>query len=231
VAGTCASRGQGGRLSDVLLVFLKDPRPGAVKTRLARDIGDVLAARLYRALAEAEVSRTAPRGDAYERLFCFAPPDAGASLAAWFPGETWRPQCVGDLGERLTDAFAAAFARGARRVCVIGTDVPWVDRATIEDAFQSLDDQDLVLGPASDGGYYLLALAQPRPPLFRGIAWSTSSVLASTVERAAGLGMAVRLLPVLPDIDTADDVRVHWGRLRTLLDDALAAQVAAALGV
>jgi uncharacterized protein len=210
---------------DVLMVFLKDPRPGAVKTRLARAIGDVLAARLYRALAEAEVTGTLPRGDTYSRLFFFAPVGAGPAIARWFPGETLLPQSSGDLGERMAAAFAEVFARGARRACIVGTDVPWVDRAVVEDALQSLDDHDLVLGPAHDGGYYLLATDRPRPELFTGIAWSTPSVLATTAERAGALGLSVRLLPLLPDIDTAEDLRTHWPRLRGFLDDALAAEL------
>lgn len=216
---------------DVLLVFLKDPRPGTVKTRLARATSARLAARLYRALAEAEIAATTPRDDAYSRLLFFAPPDASPSVAQWFPGETLLPQSSGDLGQRMTAAFAEAFARGARRACIIGTDVPWVDRALVEDALQSLDDHDLVLGPADDGGYYLLALDRPRPELFSGIAWSTPSVLATTAERAGGLGLSVRLLPVLPDIDTAEDVRRHWVRLRTLLDDELAAELSVVLRI
>ena len=214
--------------SDVLMVFLKDPQPGAVKTRLAREIGDELAARLYRALAEAEIAHTTPRG-AYSRLFFFAPAGRGASLASWLPGEKLVPQAEGDLGQRMSAAFAETFARGARRVCIIGTDVPWVDRAIVEDALQSLDDHDLVLGPAHDGGYYLLATARARPELFSGIAWSTPSVLATTAERAGSLGLSVRLLSVLPDIDTAADLRAHWPRLRGFLDDALATELITAL--
>ena len=216
---------------DVLIVFLKDPRPGAVKTRLAREIGDSLATRLYRALAEAEVHGTTPRGEAYSRLFFFAPPGAGPSIAQWFPGETLLPQSGGDLGQRMAAAFAEAFARGARRVCIIGTDVPWVDRALVADALQSLDHHDLVLGPAHDGGYYLLATDRARPELFAGIAWSTPSVLATTAERAGALGLSVRLLSVLPDIDTTEDLRTHWPRLKPFLDEALAAELSAALRI
>ena len=216
---------------DVLMVFLKEPQPGAVKTRLAREIGEGPAARLYRALAEAEVAATTPRADAYSRLLFFTPPDAGPAIAEWFPGESLVPQSSGDLGQRMAEAFRDAFARGARRVCIIGTDVPWVDRALVEDALQSLDDHDLVLGPAHDGGYYLLALDRPRPELFSGIAWSTPSVLAATAERAGALGLSVRLLAVLPDVDTAEDVRAHWRRLRPFLDDPLAAELSAALRI
>jgi hypothetical protein len=203
--------------SDVLIVFLKRPRIGEVKTRLIPALGEAAAADLYRILAEEEVRRTAPSGDEYRRLFFFAPEEAGADMQAWFPGETWLPQRGADLGSRMADAFEQAFAEGARRAAIIGSDVPWVSRELVRGAFQALGEADVVLGPARDGGYYLLALGELRPPLFQGIAWSTSSVLAQTVEKAGGLGLSVRLLDVLSDIDTLDDLRREWHRLRPLV--------------
>jgi uncharacterized protein len=200
-----------------LLVFMKWPRPGTAKTRLARSLGDEAAAELYRVLAEEEIRRTAPREGEYERLFFFAPAGARAEMEAWLPGETLVPQEGADLGERLAAAFAEAFGRGARRAAVIGTDVPWVSREVVAEALASLEDHDLVLGPARDGGYYLLALDRPRPTLFSGIAWSTPSVFAATVERAEALGLGVRVLETLRDIDTLGDVRAEWERLRPLL--------------
>jgi uncharacterized protein len=203
---------------DVLLVFLKDPRPGAAKTRLASALGPEAAALLYRALAEEEVARTAPRGGEYERLFCFAPDDARAAIAAWFPGETLMAQEGADLGGRMAAAFGTAFDRGARRVAIIGTDVPWVGRETVGAAFAALDSADVVLGPAHDGGYYLLALKRACPALFGAIAWSTPTVLAATEARARELGLAVARLGVLRDIDTLEDVRAERERLFALLE-------------
>jgi rSAM/selenodomain-associated transferase 1 len=203
--------------SDVLIVFLKRPRIGEVKTRLIPALGEAAAAHLYRILAEEEIRRTAPSAGEYRRLFFFAPEDAGADMRAWFPGETWMPQRGADLGARMAGAFEQAFAEGARRSAIIGTDVPWVSRELVSGAFKALDEADVVLGPARDGGYYLLALGEPRPALFQGVAWSTSSVLAQTVEKAGGLGLSVRLLDVLSDIDTLDDVRREWQRLRPLV--------------
>ena len=204
--------------SDLLLVFLKAPRPGAVKTRLASRLGSDAAAELYRALAEAEVHATRPAGGEYDRLLCFTPPDAHAEMEGWFPGEQLLAQQGADLGERMARAFDEGFRRGAPRVAIIGGDVPWVSRSDVAEAFRSLADHDVVLGPARDGGYYLLALARPQPGVFRGIAWSTPSVLAATVERAEALGLSVRLLEPLPDIDTVEDVRSEWERLAPLLE-------------
>ena len=202
---------------DVLLVFLKSPRPGTVKTRLIPSLGEAVAAELYRALAEEEVRRTAPRAGEYERLFFYAPAEDLAAMEAWLPGKTWIPQVGEDLGARMAAAFDLAFRRGARRAALIGSDVPWVSRETVLASLASLEDHDAVLGPSRDGGYYLVSLDRPRPALFRGIPWSTPSVLPATSERAGALGLTVRLLETLPDMDDLEDVRAEWGRLRPLL--------------
>jgi uncharacterized protein len=211
---------------------LKYPRPGRAKTRLVPALGASAAAELYRVLAEEEVRRTAPEAGEYERLFCFTPARDREAIAAWFPGERLWPQPTGDLGQRMAAAFAEAFARGARRVVIIGTDVPWVSRATVGEALKALDGHDVSIGPARDGGYYLLALREPRPALFTEIAWSTSEVLPATLARAQKLGLQVHVLQPLTDLDTIADLRAEWPRLRRLLEPQaeLAETVAAALG-
>jgi rSAM/selenodomain-associated transferase 1 len=200
-----------------LLVFVKAPRPGAVKTRLAAVLGDEAAAGLYRVLAEEEIRRTAPRSGEYERVLVFTPEDARAEVEAWLPGESLESQQGADLGERMSRAFASAFAAGARRVAIVGTDVPSCGREHVAEAFRSLDAHDVVLGPAHDGGYYLVALDRPRPALFQSIPWSTASVLPATAERAGALGLGVRMLDPLRDIDTIADLRAEWPRVRPLL--------------
>jgi hypothetical protein len=203
-------------VSDALIVFVKEPRPGAVKTRLARSIGDHAAAAAYRALAEAEIRATAPPratsgGPAYERLFFFAPAEAEAAVADWLRGVladeplVCRPQSGADLGARMAGAFDECFARGARRVAIVGTDVPACSSRHVLAALGALDDHDVALGPTHDGGYYLLALERPRPELFRDISWSTPAVLAATRARAAALGLRVELLETLRDVDTLED--------------------------
>jgi len=215
----------------LLIVFVKEPRPGAVKTRLTPALSAAEAAELYRVLAEEEIRNTAPRPGEYSRLFFFDPSSSPEAMRAWLPGEALLPQRGGDLGARMAAAFDEAFRRGAGRAAVIGTDVPWVTRGLVAGAFAALDDQDVVLGPTADGGYYLLATDRPRPELFRGIAWSTPSVLASTVDRAGALGLRVQMLEELPDIDTVDDLRACRDRLRPLLAGrAVADAVARAAG-
>jgi rSAM/selenodomain-associated transferase 1 len=215
---------------NVLIVFVKEPRPGAAKTRLTPALSAADAAEVYRVLAEEEIRNTAPRPGEYTRLFFFDPSSSPGAMSEWLAEEALVPQRGDDLGARMSAAFDEAFRRGARRAAVIGTDVPWVTHGLVAEALAALGDHDVVLGPTADGGYYLLATDRPRPELFCGVAWSTPSVLASTVERAGALGLRVRMLPELPDIDTIDDLRAHWDELRRLFAGRpVAAAVARAL--
>ena len=219
-------------MADALIVFVKQPRPGAVKTRLARALGDDAAAQVYQVLAEGEVRSTAPVAREYQRFLFFSPGTARAAMEGWFPGETLLPQQGDDLGARMAAAFAEVFARGFARAAIVGSDVPWVTRGHVLEALAAVDRHDLALGPAADGGYYLLALARPLPALFEDVAWSTDRVLAATLERAGRLGLRVRLLEQLPDVDTLDDVASAWERLEPLLlpHPELHARLSAATG-
>jgi rSAM/selenodomain-associated transferase 1 len=206
-------------LSDrALIVFVKHPAPGQVKTRLVPVLGEELATALYRALGETILEATVPGPGEYERLVFFAPEDAAEGMRAWLPGLRLLPQAGANLGERMAGAFARAFERGATRVAIVGTDAPAVSRATVVEALEALDAADVVLGPAEDGGYYLLAVSQPRPELFEGVSWSTSTVLEETRSRADRGGLKTHLLPRLRDIDTAEDLRAEWGRVASLLE-------------
>jgi uncharacterized protein len=200
-----------------LVVFLKDPRPGGVKTRLAAAIGAEAAAALYRALAEEVLEATTPAVGDYERLVFFDPPESLPQMRDWLPGVRLMAQSGRDLGARMADAFARAFARGARRVAIVGTDAPGVSRATVREAFSALDVADVVMGPADDGGYYLIGLRAPFPGLFSGVLWSTPSVREQSLARAAAAGLSVRELARLRDVDTLEDVRAEWPRIAARL--------------
>jgi rSAM/selenodomain-associated transferase 1 len=222
--------GVGGLVTgDALVVFVKAPRPGVTKTRLAARIGAAAAAAVSRALAGEAVKRTAPRPGEYERLFFYAPADAGTEMQGWLAGQTCRPQAEGDLGARMSAAFDEAFRLGAGRVALVGTDVPGLSAAVVREALAALRENDLALGPARDGGYYLMALGRPCPGLFTAIPWSTPSVLAATVERAGVLGLSVRLLDPMRDVDTLEDLRAEWPRIAPLLDAATRGGIEAAL--
>jgi hypothetical protein len=118
-----------------------------------------------------------------------------------------RPQISGDLGARMAGAIADAISAGADRVVVIGTDCPQVTAAVVQEAFDRLEAADVVLGPAADGGYYLIGMAQPHSLLFENVPWSSPDTLRTTLQSARAAGLSVALLEKRRDIDTADDWR------------------------
>lgn len=181
----------------------KYPAPGRVKTRLAAALGEATACELYRAF----VLDLADRLDALSQPVTWAywPPDA--PFAALLPGARCQPQRGEDLGERMAAAVARTLADGADAAIVIGADVPHVAAEAIGEAADALAaDADLVLGPARDGGYYLLGVRTVVPALFAGIAWGTSTVLATTRARADAARLRTHLLAPGFDVDDAADL-------------------------
>lgn len=207
VSGEATDRMARGRRRRIVGVFAKEPVPGRVKTRLAADLGDERAAEVYRALGRSTVDGL--RGGAY-RLIVFAdPPEAatGGALAGWLGAEgvEYRPQSGGDLGRRMAAALDECLAE-ADAACLVGTDIPGIDEETAEAAFRALSEHDVVLGPATDGGYYLVGLSRPLPELFENVPWSTGLVLSETLARAGRIGVGVALLDTRTDVDTLADV-------------------------
>ena len=195
-----------------LIIFARAPRRGTVKTRLAASVGEDEALRIYRDLGShaADVSAS---GD-WHTLVAFTPDDAEPDTRRWL-GEhlSYAPQGSGDLGARLARSIHDALQSGAESVVVIGTDCPDLTSGEIATAFAALDGADVVLGPATDGGYYLIGLRAEHPSLFSGMTWSATNTLALTLERAAKAGLRVALLPPRPDIDTVEDLRAWQDRL------------------
>jgi rSAM/selenodomain-associated transferase 1 len=201
---------QPGAVADLLAVFVKAPEPGRVKTRLAHEIGAEEAAALYRRLGRAVVSQCTAN-DRHRTVVWFAPVEGGAAVRSWLNDlgvADFIAQRSGGLGQRLAGTFGRHFRAGARRVVVIGSDCPDVDRSVVQGAFAALEHSDLVLGPSEDGGFYLIGLAAPAPGLFRRVAWSTPAVFDQTARNAQRLGLSVSTLPVLRDIDTVADAQV-----------------------
>ena len=199
--GTTARPGGG----ETIIVFAKAPRLGEVKTRLARDLGPEDALRIYKVLGRGVVERL--RRSPRPVTVYFTPADAEQEIRDWMGSEglEFRPQVEGDLGQRMHTALREALAT-ARSACVVGSDIPGLDAATIDEAFARLDDDDVAVGPAEDGGYYLLAMREPHPGLFEGIDWGTESVCAQTLARAHALDLSVGTLQRLSDVDTVEDV-------------------------
>lgn len=196
--------------SRILLILAKEPVPGRVKTRLAQDVGAERASAIYRRLAEETVLRLA--AGPWTTRVCFDPPGSLPAFEAWLgsSGTAFVPQPGGDLGARIGRLLEEAL-KNADCACVVGTDAPGVDVARVEWAFRILEEDaevDVVVNPAQDGGYVLLALRHAVPELFRGIPWSTPAVLDETLRAAARNGLETRLLPTLADVDTEADLEL-----------------------
>jgi rSAM/selenodomain-associated transferase 1 len=196
----------------VLGVFAKQPVPGRVKTRLARETSPAWAAQVAAALLADVLQRVSTV--AARRVIACAPAEAQEWFAALAQDRfELTAQADGNLGERLQQFFAA---QQANAVVVIGTDSPTLPVAFIEHAFEQLATADLVLGPAGDGGYYLIGCGRQLPPVFDGIAWSSPSVLGETVRRLADPSWRLALLPPWYDVDTLADWRMLCGHVAAL---------------
>ena len=188
-----------------LIVFLKAPRPGEVKSRLAKTLGPEAACAAYCEIVDQLLGEISGLVDVELH---FTPADAASEVSHWLrPAWTLQPQCTGDLGDRLAHAFSGAFARGMQRVVIIGSDCASLTTADIREAWAILRQHDLVLGPATDGGYWLIGLSKPQPALFTGIPWSTAAVMEATLSRASKHALTCHLLRKLTDIDTEEDWR------------------------
>jgi len=190
-----------------LLLFTKPARQGQVKTRLIGDLTAAQAAELHAAFLGDLLERLVAGRFALDLAWAVGPGEAVPE--AFWPGVGSVRQEGADLGERLHRALAAAAAGGAAAVAALGSDHPTVEVEVVEQAFAAIEaGADVALGPAEDGGYYLIALAAGavRRRLFADVPWSTPGVLAATLARCAELGLRVRLLPAAADVDTPADL-------------------------
>jgi uncharacterized protein len=197
-------------------VMIKHPRPGRVKTRLAATLGEESAAALYRCFVQDVMRIVDALGAA--TLLSIDPWTLRADFAAWLGSERWfQPQVGPDLGARMDDAFSRAFEAGYTRVVLIGSDLPDLPRSLLAGALRVLDRHEVVLGPAHDGGFYLLgwALRAFRPGLFAAIPWSAPTVLAECRAALLRSGLEPRLLAPWSDVD--DEAGLQQLILRDLL--------------
>jgi len=197
-----------------LIVFSRYPQPGKVKTRLIPALGPAGAAELHRRLVEHTVAVV--RNFVDRRPVELEFQHAGGSkdlMAAWLGAAfNYRPQPPGDLGARMAAAFAGAFMAGAARVVLVGTDCPDLEVEILARAFAELRRAEVVLGPAEDGGYYLLGLTGVLPTLFSAVNWGTAQVFDQTVTRVRQAGRSLALLPRLADLDRPPDL-ANWPEL------------------
>jgi len=203
-------------------MFAKYWQPGKVKTRLARHVGDRQASDLYRAFLRTLVRRFEASAD--RRILAYWPEDRRDQFRA-LAGGNWSVelQTSGDLGQRMSRFFAAARACAGGPIVLIGSDSPTLPVQYVERAFELLEHVPVVLGPSTDGGYYLIGISGPIPCLFSGVSWSTPQVLDQTVALLHQADCRYALLPPWYDVDDGDDLRKLGGELDAMrpLDDAL----------
>lgn len=189
-----------------LIIFTKNPVLGKVKTRLAATVGDARALEVYGQLLD--ITRNAARdADCYRKLYYSDAID---------PDDNWdtkyfskHVQQGNNLGERMCQAFETSFRDGAKRAVIIGSDCPEISAHIIEDAFRLLESHDTVVGPAKDGGYYLLGMKVLHRAFFDSKQWSTANVLHDTLDDIERLGLTYASLPLLTDLDNEADLK-NW---------------------
>jgi rSAM/selenodomain-associated transferase 2/rSAM/selenodomain-associated transferase 1 len=197
------------RAGDRLIIFARLPQPGTTKTRLIPALGADGAATLHDELVRCTLRKaTALQAEFTVDVEVWFAGDDREQAAQFTQGEPFRAcfQSHGDLGQRLQHAVGHAAGDGARRIVVIGTDCPDLTKDTLAQAFDALRQSDVVIGPALDGGYYLIGLNSHRPELFEDIAWGTCSVLRQTLARCRDAKCSTALLEPLGDVDRPEDL-------------------------
>ena len=182
---------------------------GKVKTRLAAAIGDEKATAIYRELVNHTI-RVASKVNAEKIIFLSE--DTGKNFAE-VKGFNTSLQKGNDLGERMRNAFDELFQEGYEQAVLIGSDCPAISPPILEKAFEELDQSDIVIGPAEDGGYYLIGMKRLYAELFENMKWSNQDVFSTTQARCEQFKLTVVLLPILPDVDEERDL-VHWQKNR-----------------
>lgn len=199
-------------MSDAIIIFIKNPIPGKTKTRLARTLGNTKALEIYHSLCK--ITRRQVEKLDIDRLLFYS--DEVTNNDEWDTAKYQKNIQSGvELGARMENAFTHVFT-SAGKACIIGSDCPEISSQIINEAFERLNHFDFVIGPSTDGGYYLLGMRELNTSVFHGIEWSTSSVLVQTIAEIKKLNKTFFLLEELTDIDEEKD----W----QLFKDIIAAQ-------
>jgi rSAM/selenodomain-associated transferase 1 len=192
---------------DCILVFLKYPEIGRVKTRLSADIGGIHSAGIYRCFILDLLSGM--KKLQIDVVLCVTPDNSIDKFVAWLGNDyVYAPQHGDDLGQRMRNSFVDTFSNGYERVVLIGSDIPDLPLGIIHEAFGALGKGDSVIGPAGDGGYYLIGFRSDAflGEAFEGIRWGTDRVFDETVSILKRFGAALHTLPEWYDVDTLDDL-------------------------
>ena len=185
---------------NLLIVFVKNIILGKVKTRLAKTIGDEGAFQIYRELVGI-TERETQQVNAIRHIYF-----SDVILASKWEKDQKFTQEGADLGERMKNAFLNGFEQGYENIIVIGSDLPNISTKVINEGFEQLKNNDVVFGPADDGGYYLLGMSNMTPSIFEDKPWSQSNLFDVTLKQLAEQGKSVALLETLNDIDTFEDL-------------------------
>lgn len=187
-----------------LVIFQKNAVQGKVKSRLAATIGEERALQVYKQLVM-HTHNQIQQLENVDRVIFFSDFIEKSPLEVFQP-EFEEIQTGEDLGERMSNAFHSLFQKRYKKVVIIGTDCPEIKTADIETAFRSLEENEVCIGPALDGGYYLLGMRQFYGPLFQNIPWSSSEVSKRTLEILNRDQISYEMMKTLRDIDTEEDL-------------------------
>ena len=190
-----------------LIIFQKNAVLGKVKTRLSADVGDEVAMEIYQQLVRHTHNICASVPDQKFLFFSDFIPDDISEFGQDYQFEV---QSGTDLGSRMENAFQRIFTKGYEKIIVIGTDCGELESSILEEAFELLDTHEVIIGPAKDGGYYLLGMKKLFPDLFEDIPWSTEKVLFLTMEKLEKQKISYELLEILFDVDRIED----WEKLK-----------------
>ena len=197
-------------MKKAIIIFVRNPEMGKVKTRLAATVGAAAALHVYKKLLQHTLQQT-KLADADKFVFY------ANNITA---NDIWQEaayiklqQQQGNLGAKMEAAFNVIFSKGYSRVLIIGSDCPHLNPQHVTEAFRQLQQNDVAIGPATDGGYYLLGMKRLYAPLFENIEWSPSNVYKSTLEKIGSLGLHSQSLEALTDVDEEKDVPEEWKAL------------------
>lgn len=196
-----------------VLLFIRAPELGRVKTRLEKKMDAVTVLGLYQCFVEDIVQSLTSGG--YDISVFFAPSDKAPAVQAWLGSKIHTQAQTGRcLGERMSNAFSSVFAAGVDQAVLIGSDFPDLDLEILHEAFAALQQKDVTIGPAQDGGYYLIGFRKDTfdGDVFTGIDWGTAHVYQKTLQHIHAAGLNGHVLPTWQDIDTYEDLRAFYHR-------------------
>jgi rSAM/selenodomain-associated transferase 1 len=198
-----------------VILFVKLPEKGQVKSRLAQRMDEDLVLRLYENMVLDTID-TLTRGRFPFRI-CFTPPGARDRIMEWL-GQGYRalPQTGDDLGARMENAFERVFSEDVEDALLIGSDIPGLTAEVMDEAFTALLKNEAVIGPAGDGGYYLIGFKKRsfEPVIFHDMVWSTKTVFRETMDKLHDASLKVHVLPELTDVDTVEDLRTLMSQVK-----------------